>query len=118
MRVDPRHMNELLNRLENVMHAGYCEVRKDELLFWYDQERLTIRIWRDIEEKWSEIAKQPLFVGGVSDNSDTLIFIWGEGLSDSEKSWFKNLNGLTKIGLPETKKFEETGVPVSVRRRI
>ena len=110
MRVNPRHMNELFNRLEDVMHVGFCQVQKNELLFWYDQERLTVSIWRDIEEKWSEVAKEPLFVGGVSDNSDTLTFIWGEGLSDSEKSWFKNLDRFTGRN-------EATEEPVLIRRR-
>lgn len=96
MRTNPRHMNELLNRLESVCHVGFCKIYKNELLLWYDQDRLTVNIWRDVEEKWAEIAKEPLFVAGVSDNADCLIFIWGEGLSDSDKSWYKNITHLTR----------------------
>lgn len=50
-----RHTNELMNRLERVADIGVAEVRKNELRKWYDQDRLSVNVWRDIEEKWHEV---------------------------------------------------------------
>lgn len=96
----PRHSNELLGRLERVADLGCVEIRKPELLLWYGQERVTIGIWRDIQEKWEEVLDQggdepstPLLVGEAE---GVWAFIWGEGLTTSESSWFKDVRSLSK----------------------
>lgn len=91
-----RHMNELLSRLEMVEDLGCATVRKGELLRWYGQDRISVNIWRDILDKWEEIADAPLLVGGISVEDDPLVFIWGQGLKDSEQSWFKNITRLAR----------------------
>jgi len=96
----PRHANELLSRFERIADVGCVVIRKPELLYWYNQERQTVGIWRDIQEKWEEILEQigeshdvPLLVG-ESDGAWT--FAWGEGLTATESSWFKDVAVLAK----------------------
>ena len=97
----PRHANELLSRLERVADIGCAEVRNGELLWWYDQDRLTIGIWRDIEEKWQEVLEKcgeqdrdtPLL---VAEAHGLWVFIWGQGLTTSQKSWFQDIRELAK----------------------
>src|SRR5579862_9921072 len=89
----PRYANELLTRLERVVQIGCAEVRKQELLWWYDQERVTVSIWRDIQQKWQdellgdklgwEPDDAPLLVG--YDGEGRYVLVWGEGLSRSEE---------------------------------
>ncbi len=91
-----RHINELLTRLERVEDVGCVKIRRNELLAWYDQERLTVTIWRDIHERWEEISEKPLFVGGVEEGAEPIVFIWGDGLKDSRRSWFRDVRRLAK----------------------
>lgn len=93
-----RHANELMYRLEQVVDIGCATVRKHELLVWFDQERVTVNIWRDIQEKWSEILETqeekpdiPLLVG---DADGVWTFVWGEGLMVSADSWFRDVRSL------------------------
>ena len=91
-----RHLNELLSRLDRIKDVGCVEIRRNELLHWYGQERLTVNIWRDIHEKWEEISEELLFVSNP--DGEPLVFIWGEGLADSETSWFKDIRHYTRKG--------------------
>src|SRR4051794_24273869 len=43
-----RHLNELLSRLDRLFDIGVAEIRMNELLAWYNQDRTTVGIWRDI----------------------------------------------------------------------
>jgi hypothetical protein len=96
----PRHANELLSLLEQVADVGSAVVRKQRLLQCYGQERQTVGIWRDIQEKWEETLDQfgagkdvPLLVG---DGDGVWTFAWGEGLILTDKSWFKDVAVLAK----------------------
>jgi|SRR5580658_1445045 hypothetical protein len=97
-----RHTNELMSRLEQVVDIGCCTIRKNELLIWFDQDRVTVNIWRDLQDKWDEILETqeekpdiPLLVG---DAEGVWTFVWGEGLVASAKDdpWFKNVRDLGK----------------------
>lgn len=50
------HRYELTNRLERLEATGSMRIERDELLTWYDQDRVTVKIWRDIKARWEEIA--------------------------------------------------------------
>jgi hypothetical protein len=95
-----RHTNELMSRFEQVVDIGCCTIRKNELLVWFTQERVTVNIWRDLQDKWDEILETqrektdvPLLVG---DSEGVYTFVWGEGLVTSDSSWFKNVRELGK----------------------
>ena len=96
-----RHTNELLFRLETAADIGCCTIRKAELLTWYDQDRVTVSIWRDLQDKWQEIleaaeeSEVPLLVG---ESEGVYAFVWGEGLipSASRDPWFKNVGDLSR----------------------
>ena len=88
-----RHANELMSRLEQVYTVGATRVTKEELRLWYENaERINVRTWRDIQARWSEIvgenSEQKLMVG---DGEGEWVFIWAEGLEETEASWFKDL---------------------------
>lgn len=94
-----RHQNELLSRLEQVTDIGYAVIRKPELLLWYDQERVTKNIWRDIYEKWLEVGsddsdKHPLL---IADAEGVWTLIWGEGLTPASNAWFKDVRDRAKL---------------------
>jgi hypothetical protein len=90
-----RHQNELLLRLERVADVGCAEIRKWELLLWYGYDRLTRNVWRDLLEKWEEIDGEghPLLVG---DSDGLWVFIYGDGLTTSATSWFKDVRDRAK----------------------
>lgn len=100
----PRHANELLARLERVAQIGCAEVRKQELLWWYKQERVTVAIWRDIQEKWQDEIldrtgnspdEAPLLVG--YDDQGVYVLVWGEGLTGSKKAWLQDVRILGRL---------------------
>ncbi len=88
-----RHMNELMLRLERVADVGVAEIRRNELMKWFDKDRLTIGAWSEVNEKWTEvlvtegyteteIKEIPLFVG---ESDGVFVFVYGARLDfDSE----------------------------------
>lgn len=103
--MQPRHLASLLNRLDRVIDNGCVEITPVELLLWFNQERMTHTVWRDIYNHWismtadvkhikSDEMTQKLLVGS-SDVS--YVIIWGNGLKTSENSWFKDMRDLAKI---------------------
>jgi hypothetical protein len=84
-----RHTYELLSRLERAHDHGCAEIRKDELKRWYDVDRVGKRTWRDISERWQEIAGDaPLLIG---DGEGVWTLIHGVGLTTSLLSWYKDI---------------------------
>lgn len=96
----PRHANELLSRLEQVIDIGSTQIRFQELRLWYGKERITIAIWRDIQSKWEELQedwdekeRSPLFVGEAE---GVYTFIWAKGLSASDDAWFQEVRKMLR----------------------
>jgi hypothetical protein len=97
----PRHANELLARLEDVANVGCSVVNRNLLVHWYGQERLTVGIWRDIEEKWREVLEEstlpnknvPLL---AAEGDGFVTFIWGDGLT-TDDTWFRNVSKLSAV---------------------
>lgn len=96
----PRHTNELLGHLENVADVGCAVIRRDLLLHWYGQQRLTVNIWRDLKERWQEVLDQmtgentptaPLYVGEAE---GVITLIWGEGLT-TNGDWLQDVSILS-----------------------
>jgi hypothetical protein len=95
-----RHANQLLSVLERVVDIGCAEISKTTLLYWYSQERMTVGIWRDLQEKWQEVLEQtknpttiPLLIG---DAPGLWVFAWGQGLEIGKNAWFKDVTGMSK----------------------
>jgi hypothetical protein len=55
-----RHEAELQALLEQVADYGYVEINREKLLRWYEQDRTSPTIWRDIEARWDELEKRKL----------------------------------------------------------
>lgn len=53
-----RHENALNDLLEQVAFEGFASVEKWKLTRWYDQERFTVGIRRDVRERWSELSSE------------------------------------------------------------
>jgi hypothetical protein len=80
--------------------VGCATIRKTELLVWFDQQRVTVNIWRDLQEKWAEIletkGKKPDIPLLVGDAEGMWTFVWGEGLTVTADSWFKDIRDLCR----------------------
>lgn len=90
-----RHLHELQYRLERAADVGCAEIFNSELLRWYDQQRVTKNVWRDIYDNWLELGEEdtPLLVGW---SGDRWVLISGEGLTVSPSSWLKDIREYAK----------------------
>jgi hypothetical protein len=85
-------------RLEQVALKGFAVITQKELPHWYDQERTTINIWRDIQAKWDELLPEmgeevvPLY---VAEAEGDWLFVWGEGLT-TRNIWLTDVKHLAK----------------------
>lgn len=90
-----RHASQLMNRLEKVFTEGTCVITNYELRFWYgdgdpeEKKRVTKTIWRDIDDRWTEIACTedediPLL---VYLSPIGWMFVWGQGLITDGSLW-------------------------------
>lgn len=85
------HEYELMNRLERVHTVGSGEVRREELKLWYKMDRLSVSVWRDIQDRWESVMEDPDMKLLVGPGDGVFVFIWGEGLTVTDKSWFKDV---------------------------
>lgn len=91
----PHHRYELKNRLERVQNIGCAEITRDELLRWFDQQRMTKGVWRGIRDEWAELEDSPENTLLIGDSDPTFVFVWGgEGLDVGEKAWLKDVRHL------------------------
>lgn len=85
-----RHRDELLRRLEHVIDSGSCEIKIIEIKRWYGRDRITKTVWADVLDHWSEVTDDDaaLLVG---EEDGTYTFIYGDGLTVAENSWWSDL---------------------------
>jgi hypothetical protein len=55
MTVKKRYKIALETKLDQLFHQGYTILERWELLAWFDKERLTNVVWREIFETWIEL---------------------------------------------------------------
>ncbi len=55
MTVQKRYQMALETKLDQLWHQGFTVFERWELLAWFDKERLTNVVWRDIQERWLEM---------------------------------------------------------------
>jgi len=89
--------------LERVADVGCAEISFNEMMFWFDADRFTVTIWRDIAQKWEELLANtrtmadkkhvPLLVG---ESQPGYVLVWGEGLTTSKDSWLQDVQELAK----------------------
>lgn len=99
-----RHANELLARLERVYTFGTVTINKEELKLWYAMDRLGVKAWRDMDDRWREIVgedQEETLTLLVGEADGDWILVWGEGLETTERSWFKNVKTLAKRAGPD-----------------
>lgn len=51
-----RHQDILTARLEDAFLNGTSHITWNELYYWYDAQRITVGIYRDLEERWQAIT--------------------------------------------------------------
>jgi hypothetical protein len=98
----PRHSNECLSRLDRAYRTGCAVILWSELLMWYNQDRMSVGIWRDLQEKFEEIKEY----SGEKDDADSrlivgqtpefITLVWAHKLKIEEDCWYKELNDLAK----------------------
>lgn len=91
-----RHANQLMARLERVEDIGCAEIRKGELLTWYDRERMTRNVWRDLIQKWEEVSESRLLVG---DSEGLWVLVYGKGMATSKTSWLRDARELADLDM-------------------
>lgn len=94
-----RHANELMLRLERVKNYGTSHILKEELKLWYGMDRLGVKAWRDLDDRWRDIVGEDMqedltLLVGEADGD--WVLAWGEGLVTTEASWFKNVRTLAR----------------------
>lgn len=47
-----RHDDALMAHIDQLARLGWAELQRWQLLLWYEQQRVTKRIWRDIEDRY------------------------------------------------------------------
>ncbi|VAY88937.1 conserved hypothetical protein [mine drainage metagenome] len=53
-----RHENSLNDLLEQVAYEGFASVEKWQMTRWYEQERFSVGIRRDIRNRWDELSSE------------------------------------------------------------
>lgn len=66
----PHHRYELRNRIERVYSRGAVQIDRDDLLSWFECQRITVNVWREIYNMWHEIS---------GDDHDELLMWEGDG---------------------------------------
>src|SRR5580704_2794498 len=81
-----RHMNELMNLLEEVWEVGIAKVRQHRLLVWFERDRMGNMVWVEIAQLWEEVCdgEAPLLIGETEGKE--YVFVWGAGL-ETDNSW-------------------------------
>lgn len=54
--MEKRHQDLLTSRLEQIVTTGSTYIAWSELYFWYGVQKLAKRTYRDLSERWDEIA--------------------------------------------------------------
>lgn len=94
IKISKEHADDITRRFERVADYGYCTIHASELKRWYGQQRITVNVWRDLYSRWESfvgartVDKNKLLVAQEGTN---FVFIWGEGLTPSQDSWFKDI---------------------------
>ncbi|MGO6755899.1 hypothetical protein ELH42_29855 (plasmid) [Rhizobium ruizarguesonis] len=94
---------EMLNRLTKVKTHGTVEIFKEELKFWYDVQRVTVGVWRDIDDRWRSLEPKKTNKLLLAETASSWILIWGYGLGTTKDSWFKDVRNLAGRATPEGK---------------
>ena len=54
MGLQKSHKIFLETKLDQLWHQGYCILERWELASWFDKERITNVVWREIQEIWED----------------------------------------------------------------
>jgi hypothetical protein len=99
------------NRLElqrffaSVWEMGVGQKRHIDLLLLLGRKRMTPSVWVEVHEIWREVRSEfkpdtsPLLVGEAA---GVWAFAYGEGLTTSEGSWFKDVRERANLPLDDS----------------
>lgn len=80
MALQKRYQIALETKLDQLWHQGFCVLERWELAAWFNKERITNVVWREILEKWCEIyglevSERPLEVIKCDSTSTPQTFV-------------------------------------------
>ncbi len=82
-----RHENSLNDVLEQVAYEGYASVEKWRMTRWYDQERFTVGIRRDVRERWSDLSSE---INSIADKELWFAEVKGQIVLMHDQVFFDN----------------------------
>ena len=91
-----RHVNELMNRLEQVKDVGCCEIRWSELYRWYSRDRITKTIWQDVNEKWLSVCNEEEVNLLCGQNKESVVLVYGQGVTLDHSAWLDYVTTLAQ----------------------
>jgi hypothetical protein len=60
MKLERRHQDQLMARLEDARLNGCAHLTWNELYYWYDTQKIAARTYRDLETRWQELTNNDL----------------------------------------------------------
>lgn len=79
MSVNKEYKALLSNKINQLWYQGYVTFERWELLSWYDRDRITNVVWRDINEAWADCftngSPSPLQVIKCDDSTSPQKFV-------------------------------------------
>jgi len=100
-------LNDVLDRL--YIH-GVASIPREELMLWYDLERVSKKLWRDVSDSWNKRCREeweyeptevPTLLKAYNPSTRTYHLIFG-GEPDEKtgkfEPWFKPLNEVDEGG--------------------
>lgn len=66
-----RHSDQLDNRLDDVASFGWAHIKWRELYRWYDTQKISKNVWRDLKSRLSDIDVNEIFI--LQDGTGILI---------------------------------------------
>ena len=79
-----RHQDALTQRIEEVVHRGHTRIEWWEIYLWYEAQRIGKGIWRDLKERFDEMADDDDATLWVYSSTDTkgVMLIHSDGLEE------------------------------------
>jgi hypothetical protein len=76
-----RHEDALMQRFDAVAQRGFAQIAWWELYLWYGASRISKTIWRDLRDRFAEVASDDGAELHIYDQADdTLLLIHSDGL--------------------------------------
>jgi hypothetical protein len=102
--VNRQYVSKLNDLFDNLWVHGFAAVPRIELLLWHDrQQRVTKKLWRGIQEDWTQLCedrgceadKIPQILRAYNRDTKTWLLIWNADYDEETEQfvpWFKPIS--------------------------